>query len=299
MASASLPDPGGPGGIRCRCHSRFHSPRMCGSRPATAGSKRRLPALNTGGERRPIESRGTADGPLATHFESEGGLNVRYAPVGQCIYCGILDVPQGMKRFHDEHIVPLALNGALILPEASCRQCERIINMQIENRLAEEYAYFRTKYGLPTRRPKNRKKTVKLRSITGGWIDVPATEYTAPVPLYRFKMARILSGAPPISNSHAWTMDILGGGDKEVRLQKNIPFGPKRTFLKRSHISLRASSPRWPTVTPWQSWASTASSRWRTTSYSAVPIISSGSSAASFASCPPPDGPAAGNIISR
>ena len=197
-----------------------------------------------------------------------------------------------MKRFHDEHILPLALNGALILPEASCRQCERIINMQIESRLAEEYAYFRTKYRLPTRRTKNRKKTVRLPSITGGWIDVPAIEYTAPVPLYRFKTARILSGAPPVSNS-AWTMDILGGGDEEVRSQKKYPLWTKAHILKRSHISLHASSPRWPTVTPWQSWASTASSRWRTTSSSAAPTISSGWSAASLASRLPPDGPAA------
>ena len=127
-----------------------------------------------------------------------------------------------MKRFHDEHIVPLALNGALILSEASCQQCERIINREIENcLLTEEYARFRAKYGLPTRRPRNRKKTVKLPSITGGWIKVPATEYTAPVPLYRFKMARILSGVPPIPNSHAWTMDILGGGDKVLCYQTN------------------------------------------------------------------------------
>ena len=100
-------------------------------------------------------------------------MNVRYAPVGQCIYCGIVDVPPGMKRFHDEHIVPLALNGTLILPEASCRQCERVINKEIENRLlSEEYARFRAKHGLPTRRPKDRKKTVKLPRIHGGWIKV-------------------------------------------------------------------------------------------------------------------------------
>ena len=86
--------------------------------------------------------------------------------------------------------------------------------MQIENRLAEEYAYFRTKYGLPTRRPKNRKKTVKLRSITGGWIDVPATEYTAPVPLDRFKMARILIWGtshfelPCVDDGHSWEVVI-------------------------------------------------------------------------------------------
>ena len=31
-----------------------------------------------------------------------------------------------------------------------------------------------------------------------------------------------LNGAP-IPNSHAWTMDILGGGDEEVCLQKKFP----------------------------------------------------------------------------
>ena len=159
---------------------------------------------------------------------------MRYTPVRQCIYCGIVDVPQGMNRFHDEHIVPLALNGALILPEASCRQCEQIINKHIETPLlAEEYARFRVKYGLPTRRPKNRKKTVNLASTTGGWIKVPAAEYTAPVPLYQFKTARILSGVPPIPNSHAWTMDILvGGSDEEVRLQKKYPLWTKGHILR-------------------------------------------------------------------
>ena len=158
---------------------------------------------------------------------------MRYAPVGQCIYCGIVDVPEGMKRFHDEHIVPLALNGALVLPEASCQQCERIINKEIENRLlTEEYGRFRMKHGLPTRRPKNRKKTVKLPSVTGGWVEVPASEYSAPIPLYQFQAARILSGAPPVPNSHAWTINkVLVDGDEETRLQKKYPLWNKtQTF---------------------------------------------------------------------
>ena len=29
---------------------------------------------------------------------------MRYAPVGECIYCGLVDIPSDMKRFHDEHI---------------------------------------------------------------------------------------------------------------------------------------------------------------------------------------------------
>ena len=148
----------------------------------------------------------------------------RYGPVGRCIYCGTTEPPPGVNRFGDEHIVPLALNGGLVLPEASCRRCERIINREIENRvLSEEWAYFRAKYGLPTRRPKNRMKTVFLECRTGGYIKVPANEYTAPVPLYRFATARILSGSQPIPNSHAWTIAVLSDGDEEVRLQRRYP----------------------------------------------------------------------------
>ena len=148
----------------------------------------------------------------------------RYTPVGRCIYCGTTHLPTGKRRFGDEHIVPFALNGGLVLPEASCRHCERIINREIENRLlSEEWALFRAKYSLPTRRPKNRAKTVLLGSRTGGHIRVPAIEYTAPVPLYNFDTARILSGAQPIPNTHAWTVSVLSDGDEEERLQKRYP----------------------------------------------------------------------------
>jgi len=130
-----------------------------------------------------------------------------------------------MARFHDEHIVPLALNGGLVLPEASCKQCERTINKEIENSmLSEEWARFRAKYGLPTRRPKNRAKTVSLPSRSGGQIKIPANEYTAPVPLYGFATARIVSGAPRIPNSRAWNMGcLLADGDEEVHLQRQYP----------------------------------------------------------------------------
>jgi hypothetical protein len=44
----------------------------------------------------------------------------RYKPVGTCIYSGSQD------DLRDEHIIPKALNGDWILPEASCRACEAI-----------------------------------------------------------------------------------------------------------------------------------------------------------------------------
>jgi hypothetical protein len=38
------------------------------------------------------------------------------APVGECIYCGAKDQP-----LHEEHIIPEAIGGGLVLPSATCR----------------------------------------------------------------------------------------------------------------------------------------------------------------------------------
>lgn len=43
-----------------------------------------------------------------------------YAPVGECIYCGITE------KLEKEHILPFALSGTAILPKASCRKCASI-----------------------------------------------------------------------------------------------------------------------------------------------------------------------------
>lgn len=46
----------------------------------------------------------------------------RYAPAKQCIYCGDRDT--STRSLGDEHIIPRALGGSLILPDASCIICE-------------------------------------------------------------------------------------------------------------------------------------------------------------------------------
>lgn len=52
---------------------------------------------------------------------------MKFRPAGRCIYCGATEYEKGDCRpLADEHIVPLALNGIHVLPEASCRTCERI-----------------------------------------------------------------------------------------------------------------------------------------------------------------------------
>ena len=155
----------------------------------------------------------------------------RYAPVGHCIYCGV-----GPDRgaLQDEHVIPLAFNGALILPKSSCRKCAHVINQQIENPvLSQEWERFRAKHKLPTRRPKNRRKYVRLGATDGGTFRVRAAEYTAPVPIYRcVASARILTGAGWIPNSHAWRMEGLVSSDEEIRLQKKYPRWDKKHVFK-------------------------------------------------------------------
>jgi uncharacterized Fe-S cluster-containing radical SAM superfamily enzyme len=48
-------------------------------------------------------------------------MAVRFDPIGECIYCGTKEGP--LSR---EHIIPFALNGDRILPEASCTACGKI-----------------------------------------------------------------------------------------------------------------------------------------------------------------------------
>src|SRR5258708_37034090 len=89
------------------------------------------------------------------------GAAIPYLPVGSCIYCGATQPTPGFSRFGDEHIVPFAFGGKLLLPEASCRTCERIINKQIETPvLRQEWGPLRDKMGWPTRdRPGRLKRT--------------------------------------------------------------------------------------------------------------------------------------------
>jgi hypothetical protein len=47
---------------------------------------------------------------------------LRFQPQGRCIYCLI-----GQPPYTKEHIIPKGLGGGLILPAASCRQCQEII----------------------------------------------------------------------------------------------------------------------------------------------------------------------------
>jgi hypothetical protein len=48
-------------------------------------------------------------------------------------------------------------------------------------------------------------------------------EYSCPVPLYKFKEARILSGLPRGDVNSHWTMEILTSHDDEMAMRKRFP----------------------------------------------------------------------------
>jgi hypothetical protein len=134
-------------------------------------------------------------------------------------------LPPGVKRFGDEHVIPLALGGNLILREAACRTCEKIINEEIESPvLLQEWGYLRIKRDFPTRgKSKKRANHVTLRSRDGTEFSVPIQDYSTPVPAYKFIAPRILSGAPRTDNNKHWTMDILTDHEAEIAMRSKYP----------------------------------------------------------------------------
>lgn len=154
--------------------------------------------------------------------------NVFYPVVGRCIYCDATQVSAGAIRFTDEHIIPLALGGNLVLPEASCHNCASIINQQIETPvLFKEWGYLRIKRNFPSRSRKRkaapRREYVTLTTRDGRPMRVPVWQYSCPVPLYKFKEARILTGQPPGDDNYHWTMEILSSPDEEMQMQRKFP----------------------------------------------------------------------------
>jgi hypothetical protein len=54
-------------------------------------------------------------------------------------------------------------------------------------------------------------------------MKVGIADYSCPVPLYKFKEARIFSGASRGDDNFHWTMDILTSHDDEMEMQRKFP----------------------------------------------------------------------------
>jgi hypothetical protein len=106
-----------------------------------------------------------------------------YAPVNVCIYCSAERYAPDSSRFlAAEHILPLGLDGDIVIPRASCRACERTINQFEQPMMRGMLLGSRTLLGLRTRSPKDRPKHLPLftgNGSTRGRVMVEIDDYPA------------------------------------------------------------------------------------------------------------------------
>jgi hypothetical protein len=97
-----------------------------------------------------------------------------YKPVGRCIYCGELHYSKTGRpaKLHDEHIIPFAFGGNLLLPEASCSECEKITSGFETHCVENMVRYTREHLGLRARRHRRRRKHLPISVDTGSGFEV-------------------------------------------------------------------------------------------------------------------------------
>ncbi len=88
-----------------------------------------------------------------------------FDPVGECIYCG------QTADLTDEHILPYALGGRIVLPQSSCRRCARITGQFEGAVLRGSMRAARAVAGYPTRRPRERPAQVEFRVLSGDSVE--------------------------------------------------------------------------------------------------------------------------------
>lgn len=145
--------------------------------------------------------------------------SIRYRPANRCIYCSSLNPP-----LSDEHIIPYALNGALVIPAASCSSCADCTK-RFEQCVARTiYGSFRLKHGYRTRRPKERPKTIALftGSLDGARvrIDVPVNDYPDVYLAVDSPPPGILCGCEPSDRNPEMKFSLKGDPEALDRVMK-------------------------------------------------------------------------------
>lgn len=85
-----------------------------------------------------------------------------------CIYCDDANV-----KLTDEHIIPHALNGELVLKAASCENCNKITSRFERSVLRGAFESFRIHSNSASRRPKNRPQSITVQTQQARKISNP------------------------------------------------------------------------------------------------------------------------------
>jgi hypothetical protein len=125
------------------------------------------------------------------------------------------------KNLHDEHVIPLSLNGAMIIKEASCSNCANITKRFEQTCARTMFGPFRLRYEMRSRHKKSRpSKIIAQFRKDDGAIEqrlIPVNNYPGILFFMKFgHIAGALNGIPEdIDVSHVADAWILKG-DGEV-----------------------------------------------------------------------------------
>jgi hypothetical protein len=136
-------------------------------------------------------------------------MSKQYAPVGRCIYCG------DTVRLQDEHIIPEALGGRVVLPDASCPKCADVTS-RFERIVARDmYWALRMKLGIQGKRHRRRERPTHWPGkISDGTSikDVKIEIGNLPMVYMAIEMppAGIIIGEPPRDTSPELKLHLKG-----------------------------------------------------------------------------------------
>jgi len=153
---------------------------------------------------------------MTAFFIRNSDPSTRRTSRGKCIYCASPRYREKDERkLGDEHVVAESLGGTLVLEQAACEACERIIN-EFEQPILKTVLYApRVHLGVRRKKRKRSEETIKLQgNVNGKDIDVFLPLKRAPVLLFFVKLGPpgILVGRPAhISDvAGAWAKHLAG-----------------------------------------------------------------------------------------
>lgn len=141
-------------------------------------------------------------------------MHTSFDPIGACIYCGATDC-----RLTDEHIIPYALNGTLVLPQASCDACSEITKRFEQVVARSMYGTLRITRGFRTRRKKERPTVIPVATLDETGVEVVRSISVSHLPTTYIALELpppgILTNAPKSTGSPEMKL-ILKGNRKEI-----------------------------------------------------------------------------------
>ena len=149
-----------------------------------------------------------------------------YPPVGKCIYCTSDGAGAG---FRSEHIIPGGLGGRLVLPAASCHECEKETSALEGRVLGLFFGDARAHFGVRREQESKRKWPATLpvpivdENGNATTIEVPMDDHPNILWVVKLAPPRIFSDTQPEESFRDAFADGVGDRDLMRRIKKIGP----------------------------------------------------------------------------